>query len=612
MVTSAIFSRWFEAKDDADLEKDVLNYVAFLQDADNNRRQRELVHDALYETDFSSGGYGRATSYLGSMGIAPVSLNVCRSVVDTVYAKVAKNQPALKIETDGAQYSQRLQAKRISKWLNVKMEQSEFRSVAPLAFRDAEKHGTGIIKTSSWQGRVISERVPHYELLADPIEAYYGKPRQLFQVKMVAREVLLASFPKKTPEIREAKTCSADELRDHFQLDLDYTETKHDMVKVVEAWHLPSGPDAEDGLHAIIIDGGVLQRSTYDRDDFPFDFIYWNTPDHGIWGTGLIAELASIQWEIQECLRVIQDSLHIGGRLKVFLSRSSKIVRTQLNNKIGAITDFTGQPPIFQAPNPVSQQLFDWLKLLYQWAYEIPGVSQLSAQAKLPPRMGDSSIAMQTYYDIETERFSPIAIGYSNFHVNGGYSHLAAMKELAASDHDAVEDNDRDEHIDWDKLDLRKDALHLKMEAENFLPETRAGKLSLIKELAGTQLPLLDKLLGQQVEQPDLKNMYSVINAAQNNAAWIVEQLEDPRRDLPEPEALTDFSVAVPLVKAAFQDSQAQGDPEEVLQRYRDWLTLAVAFAKPPEPPVPPEGPPPDMQPPPGPPGPPGPPMGPA
>ena len=597
-MANTITGAWFAETDPDKLAATIWEYVQYLQDTDKDRLWKERVHSALYETDFTLHPYSKATSYLGSVGIQPVSLNVCRSVVDTVMAKVAKNQPALKIGIDGADWTKRLQAKDISKWLNVKTEASGFRKIAPLLLRDAEKHGTGIVKVSHSQGRVVAERIPYYEVFVDPIESFYGKPRSFFQVKMVAREVLLEMFPDSANAISSAPQANQDDLVEHFHLNTNFTETKHDMVKVIEAWHLPSGPSAEDGVHAITLRGSLLQRCEWTRDSSPFEFVYWNSPDQGIWGTGLIQELASIQWEIDQCIRIIQDTLDVGARLKIFLSRSSKIVKTHLNNKVGAFVEFTGQPPMFHAPNPVSQQLFDWLKMLYQWAYEISGVSQLSAQAKLPPRMGDSSLAMQTFYDIETERFSPVAIGYANLHVSAGHLHLAAAKDLAKlepADREQYADHDLDDKIDWDDLDLRRDKFTLQLEAVNFLPDTRAGKLATIKELSQANLPapLLQQLLGQHLENPDMQGLFAVVNAANNNASWIVDQLENPKLPMPEPELLQDFDVAIPLVKAAFQDAQANNAPEEVLTRFRDWNTMAVNYleslAPPPEvPPGPP------------------------
>ena len=54
-----------------------------------------------------------------------------------------------------------------------------------MAFQDACIFGSGCIKIYIEEGEIKAERVIIDEIKIDDIESYYGKPRQIHQVKYV-------------------------------------------------------------------------------------------------------------------------------------------------------------------------------------------------------------------------------------------------------------------------------------------------------------------------------------------------------------------------------------------------------------------------------------------
>ena len=572
---------WWKKRLGSPLHDEIFKYVEHLKDIAATEKAKDKVHSVLYHNDYVfSGPYAAALRLLSAKGFSPVRLNVSKNIVDTLTAKIGKNHPAIKCATDGAEWSFRLKGKRIGKFVNAKLDETAFTRIAPLLFRDACIRGTGIVKISTENGEILPERVEKDDLLVDPLEARYGKPRQLHQTYFIAREVVMELFPEAKADIVLAHAADPEEAFDNVWMRNVSSSTN--MIPVIESWHLPSGPEAGDGRHVICIEGRTLLHEEWTRPRFPFAFIHWSSPDKGFWGTGLIEELAPIQWEIDNIVQCIQESFQIGGKLKVFLARNSKIVKTQLGNKIGAITEFSGQPPIFHAPNPVSSQMFEYLRYLSSTAFELAGLSQMSAQSKLPPRMGDSAVAIQTFYDIETERFSQQALAYRNFYLDVAELFVDAAKDLY-QDNENYSGNwvDRSlvEKIRWADVDLKRDQFKLKLEAVNLVPETRSGKISTLKEL--TQIGILpQQILGPNISSPDLERVYATINAAYNNMDSIVEAIENIELELPEPEPFHDLGLGINLIKAAYNENQAAGAPEEVLERFREWLVNAQAVIK--------------------------------
>lgn len=571
-------SFWWKTPIGSDIHETIYGYVDYLTELSRGEREKDRIHSLLYHTDNVFGpAYASALRLMQTAnGGVPVKLNISKNIVDTLTAKIAKNHPAIKVATDGAQWKCRLKGKRLAKFINAKLSATNFRRLSPVVFRDCLIRGTGVVKTTPDGGEILPERVLKQDIHVDPFEARYGKPRQLHQTYTIAREVVAELFPEKRAEIMmaQAATRSEDGFDESF-----HHEPSENMLRVVESWHLPSGPDADDGRHSICLQEVTLLHEVWDRPRFPFAFIHWSAPDQGFWGTGLVEELAPIQWELDNTIQCIQESLRLGARMKVILQRSSKIVKSQLNNNIGAIIETSGAAPQFMAPNPVSDQLFVYLNLLYDKAYEISGLSQLSAQSKLPSQMGDSAIAIQTFYDIETERFSQQALAYRNLYLDVAELYIDTAKTIYENDEDYSgnwADRSLVEKIPWGDVDMDRDEFSLQLEAVNFLPETRAGKLAALKELHSIGIVPVD-LVGPTIESPDLERVYRTVNSAYNNIDSMIEQLEDVDAEMPEPEPFHNLQLGIQLVKAAYNEAQAAKAPESVLERFQEWLVNANA-----------------------------------
>jgi len=567
-------SIWWQSELGSAVHEDVFAHLDHLDERLRPMRQRDLVHEAVYNNLHHGAG---ALDFMSGLVGGNIRLNVTKSMVDTLTSKIGKNKAAIKAVTNGADFSFRRKGKKLSKFVNAKLEELRSDRLNPLVARDCMIVGTGIVQAGDEFNDICLERVPKGEVYVDPVEGRYGTPRQIHRKRKLAREVLLALFPKFRAQILDAEASRPQDWE--WSVDWDY----QNMVDVAVSYHLPSGPDADDGRYAVTLRNVTLHHGTWRHSEFPLSFIHWNSPTSGFWGTGLVADLLPIQAEIDKLAQDIQTSFHLGASLKVFLPRGSKISKTQLNNRIGTIVEFSGQLPVFHAPNTVSTQVIDWVRYLFEIAYRIAGVSEMSSQGTFPTqRFGDSQPAIAAAYDLETERFAQFALSYRNLQVDEGNLVIMVATDLYSDDRDVKtkwKDRNFIHTIPWSEVDMERDQFVLGLEATNFLPETTAGKLATLKEL--TQIGLTpQQLLGPNIESPDLEKVFAQVNAAYNNADWVIDQLQDEDVEPPEPETFHELGLTIQLVKAAYNNIQTEGAPEEILERLRDWLKAAYAVLK--------------------------------
>lgn len=512
-----------------------------------------------------------------------VTYNVCQSTVDTVTAKIAKNKPKPLFLTSGGDWEAQERAKKLTKFVEGVMYENDVYTLGTQIFRDAAIWGTGALFVYPKDGRIKFERVVISEIQVDEVEAFYGTPRSLYRVKTVDRGVLLSMFPRHKRAIEEANSAKPD--------DLGGKPTISDEVAICEAWHLPSGPDATDGLHTICIDQTELFSEEYDKHFFPFVFFHWSKKLFGFWGQGLVEQVQNIQLEINKLLWVIQRSMHLAGSFKILLENGSKIVKEHLNNDIGSIVAYTGTPPQYVTPPIVPPEIYTHLQNLKNAAFEQAGVSQLSAASKKPEGL-DSGKALREYNDIESDRFMTVGQSYERFFVDAAHVIVSMAKDMYGEGTDSykvkVPGKKFIETIDWKDVHMHEDAYVLKVYPVSALPDEPAGRLQTIQELM--QAGLVDPEAGKRLlDYPDLEAEEVLTNAPIDYLHEILDKMALKGVYTP-PEPFDDLNRARKMTLNYYAHYKTQGLEEERLDLFRqfiDQLDMLQAQMNPPQPTLP-------------------------
>tara|TARA_Y100001938_G_scaffold67988_1_gene94329 strand:+ start:504 stop:2408 length:1905 start_codon:yes stop_codon:yes gene_type:complete len=530
--------------------------------------------------------------YYSSASQPRLTFNIVHSICQAAAAKISKHKPAVSFLTEGGDFSQKRKARLFDKLIQGQFEDTEIYPTAQKAFLDACVSGTGAIKIFTEFGKIKVERVPSYELTIDPLEAEYGAmPRQLFQTKMVSKSVLAEMFPDKREEIYSA------EIPKDAEQHAGYGESRMtDMVQCHEAWHLPSGPNASDGKHVICVENATLLEESWTKDFFPFVFIRWTENPLSFWGNGLSKEIKGIQIEINKLLARIQEQMHLATP-KVFIEDTSKIVQTHLNNRVWGAIKYRGTPPQFFVPRSVSGEMFSHLDRLVDRAYEMTGISQLSAQSKKPVGL-ESGRALREFSDIESERFMVVGQAYERLFIQASRQIIDLIKSLHSKKKPFVSKSfDRKtglEKVNWQDIDLDEADYVMQVKPVGSLPQTPAAKLSSVTEMHVNGMFSRDEA-HQLLDFPDLEKANKLKTAHLDLIDMMIEKIVEDGDFMP-PEPYMDLATAMARFQQAYNLAIIENVPEDRQESLRRWISQAAtmieqAAAPPPVPPGPPMAP---------------------
>lgn len=579
-MSSQRYDWWNLSKEEA--HEGVFSAVAFLDKNQSYVNDDFLRYAKLYGNadilGLTATNYSRVDQSIRSQ--SRLTLNVIKSCCDTVTAKIAKNKPRSFFLTDGEDYSIQRKAKLLTKFTDGMFYHTKLYETGPRIFLDACVFGTGVLKIyEKEEKQIVAERVMPHEIMIDDAESFYGYPRQLHQIKYIDRSVLMAMFPDKKNEIENANR------RKGFTPGIAMNLA--DQIPVVESWHLPSSEDGTDGRHMISIDNTVLFDEDYTKQCFPFVFLRWSDRLMGFRGMGLAEELMGIQLEINRLLKTIQLAMRLCSIPKVFIENGSKVVLEHVNNEIGGIIRYTGQKPQYEAINAVPGELFAQLDRLYQRAYEITGVSAMSAQAKKPSGL-DSGRALREFSDIESERFAIRQQAYEQFYIDAAKQMIGLAKEIYERDgsFEVISPGKRNvDRIDWKEIKMDEDDYVIQVFPTSSLSKTPSGRLQDVQELL--QAGFIGKEDGLKLlDFPDLQAVMNIQNAAAEDIDMMIEAMIE-KGEYHSPEPFQNLDLGIKKCQSSYLRAKMNHVPEENLELIRRWISEASTMIAPPQAPMP-------------------------
>lgn len=551
---------WLEKKNEAHAH--IVAKVGAIRQNQSQRRTDWLRFARLYtNTDFDQFVSGVVNTLMGRK----LSFNVCRSCVDTAAARISKAKPRPLFLTEKGNYTQQNRAKKLTQYSDGMFYSTKMYQIGRRVFKDAAIFGTGAIKFYTEGGEVKAERVFIDEIVVDELDGRNMHPRELHQVKLLHKEVLLRMYPKYETQIRGASI--------YFEK-LKAKKTTVDMVGVVESWHLPSAPGTKDGRHVICIENATLVDEAYEKDTFPFAFYRWNEPLLGFYGDGLISQLVGIQLEINTVLMRIKEGLELVAVPRVLVEESSGVSTAQITDEIGGVLKYRGTKPDFITPQGFNREVYDYLEYLYQKAFQDSGISQLSATAKKPAGL-DSRVALREYQDIESERFALVAEAYQNLYLEAAAIIIDLQKDLVDEGKTdgtvKVKTGEFIESIKWKEVSLDADKFIMQPYPTNFLPKTPEGQLEFTQELIQAGYIEPEEALSL-LNFPDLKGFFNLKTAAIDDIKLIIERIIE-EGDYTPPEPYMNLQLAIKMVQAAYLRAKTDGTPDdrkELLLRFID------------------------------------------
>lgn len=548
----------------------------------------------VYGVDKRRVNYRRSTSTIAQGGAAQkrLSLNVVRNCVNAATSMICRSRPYVSFQTDGADWRLLQVSRKRERFVQAHFIRDRIHQVSQKRVRNGCIFGTGGTKYIHDGATIRAENILPGEILVDEQEAIGGEPPCIYQAKLVDKATLAARYPDFKDQIWKATSAGG------------YWGSENSaQALVVFGWHFPQEADKSDGWEVMCIDNTMLYKRRYRWPRFPGTFWRWEEDPFGFFGSGLPAELTGLQYEINALLRTIQDNVYMGGNLKVFIEKGSKIQTAHISNASkGPIIEYTGRPPVFATNDVASGQIFNHLQYLEQRAYNITGVSQLEAQSQTPSA-AMSGRARLVNQNSESLRFKPAVERHENSFIEMAESILWLATDLADGFDGTEEKMDETvifrgrehlEEIRYSDVAIDEDETHLDIEAwsSSQLAHTPGARMEQVDFLLQNQY--IDKRraltmmeLGDIRSETDLANApYDIIDER------IARMLYEGDQQTPAP--YMDLDYAEERVMLEIQRCEMRrGVPADRIDMLREFLSRTQELkgqAAPPAPPTPPIG----------------------
>lgn len=543
---------WFNAEDPTDSLWAVVRGLRNKQTW--KRRSDELALTLTCDMRYV-GYHAKTTNYnMQEVIESRLGANVVRPIIRVLDAKIARRRSRPYVVTNGASWRQRNAARNLERWLLGKLRDIKFDAeLAPTLRMQTLTYGTGCIRVYGDEKLgAQAEVIPADEIIIDDSEARYGAPRNLYFVRAVDVGVLKAQYPDKKAIIDKANedySVSQEWASNVGAWDLDTNISN--LAIVIEAYHLPSGPDTGDGRYDVVCSAGPLHSSEWKRDHFPCVWMRRERRPRGFWGIGVPEDVAAIQIELSRSSLARQEMIETLAMPYWLIERGMKIMKSRISAIIGRIVEWTptgsGNKPELVANNAVPQELWVHDDNLKRNAFESTGVSQLSAQMLKPAGL-NSGKALRAYSEFESELLTGIMNEYDNVILNLCELLIEEQVELGDAVHGqevSYVGNGEIESIKWDKKLLKDLKYIIEILPASALASTLSARLEDVYDLRDLGVVTDPDELMDYLDLPDARRMQRKHLANEQLLDKVIEYRIIENGEWVEPEPTWDLEAAM-------------------------------------------------------------------
>lgn len=582
--------KWWLAQDEKNLCSQLLSTTEYLKRVNQMRVKQASIFTRLF-----SGkplyNFLASTATLDNSNQLPIgrpTANLVYSCIDTLTSRIGDDKPEPTFLTDGGDYKQRHLAKEANQFILGEFHREKFYQKKNLSFRDCCVLGNGFIKIFAKDGKVCTERTIETELLTDYNDSYYGEPKQLIQVKLVDRDTFLAFFPDQENIIEGATHGNVDQTPRS-------TETVSDQFIIAEGWHLKSNDVAEDGRHVIACSAGIILDEAYEHNYFPFVKDSYNPNVVGWYAQGLTEILMPTQMELYRILIIASQSIELMGVPRILIEEMSKILETSFNNRIGSIIKYRNTAPQFVTTPSLGPDIMPWVQWLTQNAYQISGLSSLTAAGVKPPGL-NSGEAIRSADEVQENRFSALQQRYQDGFTDAAFKWIDCAKDIVDSTGKPYKTifagKDGVREIDFKSIGMLKDTYDIQLYEQSSLPKDPAGRQAKLSEMLASG-EITNTEFRRLSNFPDLKQSDRLAEALEERILYSLDQIVEGDRNFdfstiaPDPFILDPTDMATTLTVNYINMYAVTNLEEEKMDLLRTYFTQIQDLKKQAQPPQP-------------------------
>lgn len=527
-----------------------------IRSSSNGRRELLFRWAEMYGQDIRT---GRAPILRNTTRL---NFNYSKNYLDTWVSQICKSRVIPMVMTTGGTYEAREKAAGLNLFWEAMFDRLDVYDQDPVITRDAGLFGLAVMYVAEELGQPICERVLLTEIDIDDYEWRAGKGRTFYRTRAVDRCVAAEMYPDAEKEIFAAPAASIDERNVG-----NANDCEHDLIDIRYGWHLPSGPDADDGKFCVAIEGATLEFEDYEYEDLPFAWFPRTRPVVGLFGDSLIQEMSSGQEELDQMSARIQEAIKLLGVPRI-LVKEGDINTNHLNDQVGGIIHVKDPMSIKEwNAEPISPQVTQYYEMIIAKMAAVSTVSPMAARGEKPAGITAAS-ALQLMDDQESERKIVPQRNRERFYVQ-----LAKLIKRVCENIPGFQVNAKDGNqavtVKLDEVKLDDDDLIYTVTPTSFIAKTPAARMQQAHDLMN-----LGRLEPENVfkflDIPDMASETALLTARKD---FICKTLESIIRtgEYVGPDPFMDLNMAKKLVGDYLAKSGIDGVDEDRLELLRNF-----------------------------------------
>jgi hypothetical protein len=465
--------------------------VSYLKSVNENKRYKMLRNLWMYEYDnhitfddldrYQSVGY-----YWNGETTNNVNENVIRSCVDTLTSKIACQKVRPFFNSVNGSWKDFELCTQAQQFFDILFDEYNVNDIITLAFKDACIFERGLVFISN----TSIERMLPWTVYTNPAEDSYNKNTELlWECKKYPKALL------------------------PFDI-----KTNQDLITYTRYWNTK-----EKVFYVWIPEANYNSIETYEK-ELPFVQIYYNKPLFGSSCSSVVDVLFGIQDQIDNLMKTCAIAAKRNMPKTYWVPEGTDVKAGSLNNEVGQVIPYrpipgaSGVPVICDEQRIIDPQYRDLIDKYKQDAYELVGISQLSATSQKPQGL-NSGIALSTMENIESDRFETQLNQVIRCYVDLAKKciNILDAKELI------LPQEKTRAMLNWDDLIGAAKSFNIQFSAAESLSKDPSTKLQQLQSLAQAGI-IPQSHIAKYLELPDIESAYNITTNALNAVMSLIKE----------------------------------------------------------------------------------------
>lgn len=429
--------------------------------------------------------------------------NVTKSVIDSIVSKLANQKVRPFFTPVNGTYKTRRVVKQCQTFFDTYFDNQKVHTKVVKAFLESCIFGVGYIYVNPITYQI--DVIPSWCVATLNTESVFGNP-----TKMLVR---YNNFPTTLLSEYDIKEDNSD--REYITFE-QYIDTKAHVYK-------------------IYINGVEVKSIDYKADVLPLVQLRWNNSVMGNFSSSIVEELDGLQTQIDLISSKISAASQLTPANTTYVLEGSNLTPGDINNRVGNVYGVKCPPgmntiPVMNVtPSPIDPYWQTLMEYYVQKAYEMIGISQLSAMSQ-KPQGADSGVALQTLEDVESDRFEQQVINFVQAFMDLAKVLINVIPEEA----DILPSDNYIKSFKWKDVVKARDLFKLQYSAQSALSKDPQEKLKQVLQLR-EQGFLSNYEVPIYLDLPDLQSAYEGAQAIENAIDALIDDcIENGTTDVPE------------------------------------------------------------------------------